>query len=41
MNIRLTRKKPSKLKFTAAEQQYKERAVKGIVFDVIDYINTQ
>lgn len=38
-NIRLVRKRPSKLKITPAEQQYKERAVKGLVFDIVDCIN--
>lgn len=33
--IRMSRKRPPKLKITEAEQRYKERAVKGVVYDVI------
>lgn len=35
-NIRLNRKRESKLKITPAEQQYKERAVKGVVYDCLE-----
>lgn len=37
--IRMNRKKPSKLKFTPAEQQYKERAVRGLLCDLAALIN--
>ncbi len=37
--IRKKRKKPSKLKITQAEQKYKERAVKGLLFDLIEKMN--
>ena len=34
--IRENRKRPPKLKITDAERQYKERAVKGVVYDLIE-----
>lgn len=34
--IRLNRTRPSKLKLTPAEQLYKERAARGVVFDLLD-----
>ena len=36
--IRSNRTRESKLKITEAEKLYKERAVKGIVFDAADWI---
>lgn len=37
--IRMSRKRPSKLKFTPAEQLYKERAVKGVLLDLFELID--
>ncbi|MGO5023315.1 FAD binding domain-containing protein [Lawsonibacter sp. LCP25S3_G6] len=36
--IRLKRTRPPKLKLTEAEQLYKERAAKGVVYDVVELI---
>ena len=37
--IRLSRTKPSKMKITPAEQQYKERAIRGVMADLADIMN--
>lgn len=39
--IRQNRKRPPKLKITEAEQLYKERAVRSVVYDVIDQMTAQ
>ena len=39
--IRLKRTRPPKLKLTEAEQLYKERAAKGVVYDVMELITSE
>ena len=40
-SIRTSRTRESKLKITEAEKRYKERAVKGIVFDAAEMIERE
>lgn len=40
-NVRLNRKRESKMKFTQEEKLYKERAAKGVIFDVLELMEAQ
>ena len=39
LELKKKRTRQSKLKITDAEKQYKERAVKGLLYDLIDEMN--